>query len=359
MPPSERIPLAGPWRFAIDPDNIGEQAGWTAAHFDASAWQEVTVPHTWNFTPEHTHYEGFAWYRRAFTCPLEAKENHLRLHFDAVFYLARVWLNGQYLGAHEGGYTPFEFDVSDQVQPGILNVISVQVDNFRSTDRLPAHLYDGSSYGWHNCGGIVRDIWLILTNQVFIAAQRAVAVPHLTGINEADRASISVSVTLRNASGEPFAGRVSARIFDEATGQTVLSVPSTPVDLAASQDAQVSLEAVLPKPKLWHFDHPKIYRFSARLTGDNGEEIHTDEFVFGIRLVELKEGCFFLNGEVVRLAGLSRHASVPGHGLAENEAVMKTAFDDLKSLNMVCQWLHQKYARSRDPQTVRRRRCEV
>ena len=336
MPHSECIPLAGPWRFAIDADNIGENAGWTSAHFDASAWQEVTVPHTWNFTPEHTHYEGFAWYRRAFTCPPGAKEAHLRLHFDAVFYLARVWLNGQYLGAHEGGYTPFEFDVSDRVRPGTENVISVQVDNFRSTDRLPAHLYDGSSYGWHNCGGIVRDVRLILTNRVFIAAQRVVAIPHLTGMNEADRAWITVSVTLHNTSGEPFAGRVSAVTLDEATGQTVLSVPSAAVDLAASQDAQVLLEAVLSKPKLWHFDHPNLYRISARLTGDNGEEIHTDEVVFGIRLVELKEGRFFLNGEVVRLAGLSRHASVSGHGLAENEAVMKADFDDLKNLNMVC-----------------------
>ena len=62
--------------------------------------------------PEHAQYQGVAWYRRWFMSAATAHNAHLRLHFEAVFYLAQVWLNGEYLGTHKGGYTPFEFDAS-------------------------------------------------------------------------------------------------------------------------------------------------------------------------------------------------------------------------------------------------------
>lgn len=86
------FPLDGEWRFAIDPSGIGEANGWEAPELDDSGWAVVTTPHTWNTTvEEHADYEGVAWYRRAFTPPGEAENAHLRLHFEAVCYLARVW----------------------------------------------------------------------------------------------------------------------------------------------------------------------------------------------------------------------------------------------------------------------------
>jgi beta-galactosidase/beta-glucuronidase len=88
---------------------------------------------------EYSEYEGLAWYRRTFTVPPESQNAHLRLRFEAVFYLARVWLNGQYLGQHEGGYTPFEFDVTSVAKVGEKNFIAVQVDNLRATNRIGMH----------------------------------------------------------------------------------------------------------------------------------------------------------------------------------------------------------------------------
>lgn len=331
-----QLPLTGSWRFAIDPEQIGETGNWASVDFDDSAWREVTVPHTWNVMPDHARYEGIAWYRRLFICPPEAKEAHLRLRFDAVFYLARVWLNGNYLGSHEGGYTPFEFNICDHVRPRTENVIAVQVDNARSTDRLPAHLYEGHSYGWNNYGGIVRDTKLLLTSRTFIAAQRVVAIPHLTGVDAADSASISVAVTLRNTSDKPFTGCLSAEILDDAGGQSAAVVSPTPsLYLGPGQTTVAPLEVNLSAPKLWHFDHPNLYRWSTRLLDTHGQEVNRDEVVFGVRKVELKENHFYLNGEPMRLAGLSRHANVPGYGLAETESIMTAEFDDLKRLNMV------------------------
>lgn len=332
----DQLPLTGSWRFAIDPEKIGETGSWASVDFDDSAWREVTVPHTWNVMPDYTRYEGIAWYRCVFMCPPEAEEAHLRLHFEAIFYLARIWLNGHYLGAHEGGYTPFEFNICDHVQLGTDNIIAVQVDNMRSTNRLPAHLYEGHTYGWNNYGGIVREVRLLMTNQTFIATQRVVAIPHLTGVDSANSALISVTVRLQNTSDKPFMGRLKAEILDEAGGQTVTVVPPTPsLDLAANQTTVTPLEANLGEPKLWHFDHPNLYRLSTCLLDAYGQEVDRNEVVFGIREVELKADRFYLNGEPIRLAGLSRHANVPGYGLAETESIMTAEFDDLKRLNMV------------------------
>jgi len=146
--PPETLPLSGEWRFSIDMNGVGEKQGWADPGYDDSSWATVTLPQTWNVMPADADYAGLAWYRRTFTVPAALKDAHLRLHFEAVFYLAHVWLNGRLLGAHEGGYTPFEFDVSLTVRPGRDNVIAVEVDNLRADDRIPADLFPGWSYDW-------------------------------------------------------------------------------------------------------------------------------------------------------------------------------------------------------------------
>jgi beta-glucuronidase len=192
--------LSDEWRFAIDPSATGQAAGWFEPRFDDASWTAVTVPHTWNVMPHNADYSGLAWYRHRFVVPAVAQDAHLRLRFEAVFYLARVWLNGIYLGAHEGGYTPFEFDVSEIIKPGAVNLIAVQVDNMRATNRIPATLWPGWSFDWWNYGGIVRDVWFDLSSRAFITHQRIVAVPHLVAAHEADFAAITATINIRNTS---------------------------------------------------------------------------------------------------------------------------------------------------------------
>ena len=90
----ESISLSGDWRFSIDKDRLGEKNGWTSPKFDDTSWVTVTVPHTWNVMSDYSDYAGLAWYRKTFTIPEKTQDVHLRLHFDAVFYMAHVWLNG-------------------------------------------------------------------------------------------------------------------------------------------------------------------------------------------------------------------------------------------------------------------------
>src|SRR5512142_451757 len=88
--PPEETPLPGDWCFALDPEDAGAEAGWQSSAYQDNHWQRVGVPHSWNAAGPHTSYEGIAWYRLAFASPTDAPPAHVRIRFDAVFYLARV-----------------------------------------------------------------------------------------------------------------------------------------------------------------------------------------------------------------------------------------------------------------------------
>jgi beta-galactosidase/beta-glucuronidase len=333
--PAASIPLGGEWRFSVDSDQVGEDEGWADPGFDDSAWMKVTVPHTWGVMEEHADYEGIAWYRRSLALP-EAHDAHLRLRFDAVFYLARVWLNGEYLGEHEGGYTPFEFDVTAASKPGTENIVAVRVDNRRDMNRIPATLRRDWSYDWWNWGGIVRDVSLTATGRTFIAGQRVIAVPHLTGRDQADSATVTATVTVHNRSDRPVEGMVAGDVLDDAEGLSVIETqPTAPFNLGPGESTAIELAVEVTEPRLWHFDHPLLYRWSTSLQAAEGASLHRDEVTFGIRSVTLADARFTLNGEPMRLVGLTRHADSPRHGLAETVTVMARDYDDLKTLNMV------------------------
>jgi len=286
--------------------------------------------------PEYSNYEGLAWYRRAFTIPSESQDAHLRLRFEAVFYRARVWLNGQYLGAHEGGYTPFEFDVSNVARPGEENILAVEVDSLRATNRIPANLGSNWSFDWWNYGGIIRDVSLEVTSRTYIARQQIVSTPHMTGMDEADSASISATLTVNNASGQMLNGTIQANLLDDVNGQPVLQAPvSTHVSISPGGISDVHIATTLAFPRLWHFDHPSLYRWSASLLAEGGQVLDTNEVTIGIRSVTLKGGRFYLNGEPVRLVGVARHADYPGQGSAETVTAMAADYNDLKTLNQV------------------------
>jgi beta-galactosidase/beta-glucuronidase len=330
------LALSGAWQFAVDPDAEGHTRGWAQAAFDDTGWLPVTVPHTWNVMPEYADYAGIAWYRRPLTLPPMAGEAHVRLRFGAVFYLAQVWWNGVYLGEHEGGYTPFEFDVSGLARPGAANVLTVRVDNRRAVDRLPSALTTRWSFDWWHYGGIVREVALHLSSRAFIAQQRLVAVPALVDVGRAETATLTTTVTVTNAAAQPLEGMLTGDVRNETGGPSVLSAtPATAVHLPPGARQEITLTAMFSDPILWHFDHPHLYRWEATLRAIDGPIFHTADETFGVRAIELREACLYLNGEPMRLVGLTRHADSPAYGLAEPVTVMAADFSDLKRLNAV------------------------
>jgi Glycosyl hydrolases family 2, TIM barrel domain/Glycosyl hydrolases family 2 len=107
-----------------------------------------------------------------------------------------------------------------------------------------------------------------------------------------------------------------------------------PVRLPPGASREVTLTATLPEPILWHFDHPHLYRWVAMLRAADGSILHTEDEIFGVRAIELRDAHIYLNGEPVRLVGLSRHADSSAYGL-EPVTIMAADFADLKRLNAV------------------------
>jgi beta-glucuronidase len=145
--------------------------------YDDSAWQPVAVPGTTNPPPDGE--EGGAWYRHAFAVPRSWGGEAVMVKFGSANYVADVWLNGTWLGYHEGGSTPFAFEAGDALRPGEENVLAVRVDTIplgTRSDIVPWGIVD-----WWNYGGITGSVWMEAPPATHIA--RADVVPHLDAVD--------------------------------------------------------------------------------------------------------------------------------------------------------------------------------
>jgi len=134
--------------------------------YDFARSPTLQVPGDWNTQrPDLLYYEGTIWYQRRFDAALRP-DHRAFVQFGAAAQRATVWLNGKRLGAHEGGFTPFAFEVTDIVRPRD-NTIVVKVDNTRRAEALPALNTD-----WWNYGGLTRSVRLVETPRVFVRAAR-------------------------------------------------------------------------------------------------------------------------------------------------------------------------------------------
>ncbi len=306
------VSLDGDWLFRLDPAKEGDARGWQAAG-SAAGWTTVTAPHTWQIAhPEHL---GVAWYRRDFDAPRRWAGSVVRVEFEAVYHSAEVWVNGRPAGKHAGkGYTAFTFDITQALRLGARNTIAVRVDNSFDQNMLPR----GKSYDWTPDGGITRPVRLLVTPPLYIERIEVDAVPDL----ERRTATLDVHVVLpgiRSGDGIDYA------VIDDATGLAVLT----------GRSPAEKFRLALDRPKLWHFDHPHLYRLAASAGA------HRVETTFGIRRIEVKDAGLYLNGERVRLMGVERMAgSHPGYGMAEPAEWIEHDHRDLKELNCVFTRVH-------------------
>jgi beta-glucuronidase len=279
--------------------------------------------------PDNVAYRGVAWYRRTFEAPEAWRDRAVRVEFEAVFHSATVWVNGKEAGRHIGkGYTAFTLDVGHLLRYDAPNQLLVQVDNAFNESMLPR----GRSGDWAHDGGIYRPVRLQITPQVFIESVAVDADPDIA----AGTAAIAVSVVVRNTSQQSWHGNVTYRVTDESAGNSILG-SSVSGQLAASDTKVFALHAVtLHEPRLWHFDHPNLYRLTAEL--GNGHSLAT---TFGIRKIEIRDSAFYLNGERVRLMGVERMAgSNPEFGMAEPLDWIEHDHADMKELNCVYTRVH-------------------
>jgi beta-galactosidase/beta-glucuronidase len=329
LPPargSTRVDLNGPWQFRTDPSKQGEEHGWTRQLPAETA--TVRVPHTWNLG-KYEDYEGTAWYFKSFAAPTESRGKHVELHFGATFYRSRIWLNGVELGGHEGGHTAYFFDITPHLKPG--NFLAVEINNQPTTESIPGwamKLRDSHNlwYDWWHYGGIVRDVWLSVSEPALIRRQEIrVKVDGTT-------AFVTDRIFLENFDSKPI----------EVSTTTLLATPegASPASLGGETaelrpGKQIVTDSFrIEHAERWDFDHPKLYRLTALLMDKAGRTLDSLTDNFGVRSVEIRDRKLYLNGEPVRLSGMARHEDSPWEGLAESVGTIKHDYDDMKNLQM-------------------------
>lgn len=309
---SATVSLNGEWEFSLD----------------AKSWRTVSVPHTWQVDAETANHLGKAWYRRRFEAPKAWQSGAVRIEFESVFHTARVQVNGREAGAHTGkGYTAFTLDITSLLEYGQENTLLVEVDNSFNGSMLPRN----SSYDWTPDGGIYRPVWIHATPAVYIERVEIDATPNLS----TSRAEAAIRAVVTNRGGRTARLTVEAEILDDATGLPAAR-SSTATEIPGGQTETVTLPtARIDQARLWHFDHPHLYRL--RLTAG----AHTQEETFGIRKFETRGGGFYLNGERVWLMGVERMAgSHPQYGMAEPPEWIHHDHRDMKELNCVFTRVH-------------------
>jgi beta-galactosidase len=335
---TEVTSLCGEWLFRTDPDDRGTRNNWHRDSVSGEGWRKVTVPHTWQVEAALADYRGVAWYWRPFDLPasdLPASRHEcaVRVEFEAVFHSATVWVNGQRAGEHGGkGYTAFTFDITNLVRWERTNTIAVRVDNAFNDRMLPR----GQSSDWANDGGIFRPVQLLVTPKTFIERVDVDAVPDFASGD----GNLTITAYILNTGAATTTGNASFRITEEEESLTIF--PDSPVKSFSIQPGTVetlTLKATLLKAKLWHFDHPHLYRLEFSIS--DGSTTHRFTTTFGIRKFEIRDGKFHLNGEPVRLMGVERMAgSNPEFGMAEPTNWINHDHADMKYLNCIFTRVH-------------------
>ena len=292
--------LSGLWHYSVDPYRSGltgfhgELANATEQRwadidvaetmrrdsrrhfeFDMDAAPVTTLPSAWlTHAPEMRHYQGLVWYQRHFSARRSPSKRSF-LRFGAANYTTRVYLNGKPVGQHEGGFTPFSFEVTNLLRDGD-NQITVGVDSQATEKTVPPPVTD-----WENYGGITRDVRVIETPRTFV-----------------DDAWVRLTRE----------GRIAADVHLDGPGAAnravVLSIAGTGIRLAGRTNARGDWRATAAAPAAlirWSPSSPKLYD----VTVAAGDDLWRDRI--GFRTVEVRGADILLNGKPIFLRGVSIH----------------------------------------------------
>lgn len=285
------ISLNGQWNVIIDPADVCEwrqvwqekkpQKKTDFFEYDFDKSPVLKVPADFNSQmKELSFYEGTVWYRRKLNYKINPGKR-VFIHFGAVNYIADVYLNGEKLGTHEGGFTPFQFEITNKIESGD-NTIVVKVNNVRQKNGLPALGFD-----WLNYGGITRDVNLIETNQTYIR---------------------DYSIQLKKGSTNVVSGLIQLDGL-QAEQKIEIKIRELGIQYKTSSNknglASINLSAAF---KLWSPENPKLYHVIIKSETDSVADN------IGFRSIEVEGNKVLLNNKPIFLKAVNIHEENPYNG---------------------------------------------
>ncbi|MFD1428503.1 glycoside hydrolase family 2 protein [Kroppenstedtia sanguinis] len=287
----EWVNLNGNWNFDFDDKDLGEQEKWFLKH---RYHREIRVPFTYESKASGIGEESFhpyVWYQRSFEVPELEPEQRLLLHFNASDYITKVWVDGQFVGRHQGGYTKFSFDITNYLQNAREHELVVKVEDSQSCDQPRGkQRWINENFGcWYvQTTGIWQTVWLELVHE-----------SHLESVQitpDIDTSSVSfVYQVAEQAKRDDL--RIQTDIYFEGkpvksfSQHVDTSSPELKVNLASSAGGEW-------KVKLWHPQHPHLY--DVIFTLYQGETlVDRVESYFGMRKVSIENGQVLLNNSPI------------------------------------------------------------
>jgi beta-galactosidase len=355
--------LSTGWRFRFGeaPEAV------TSAGFDDSAWEQVSVPHTWNRIGEYAltrgtatnNKQGIGYYRLNFNAPVAAKGRRQYLDFAAVAIIADVWVNGTHVGQHKGAYSRFRFDVTSAWKPGAANLIVVKADNSKPAPGSSTEHVLPLAGDFFIHGGIYRGVSLITANDVGIDlldyggpgvyvrlneltnTWYSGPVPDHGRIDLETGANMNLSLALRNSGSSPTTLRTTYIVTRKARNvapppecamcsiEAVSTIfPGSTVKIQPRSAFAFQPKIAISDPIKWDGpSDPFVYELTVEVR--SGSKLMDSVTVpFGIRSFKFDPNTgFSLNGKPLKLHGVSRHQDREGKGYALSRADHKQDMD--------------------------------
>lgn len=307
--------LSGIWQSKKDSLAMGEKEGWPNGlrGTRSGVTRSIAVPGSWNeqFTDSRD-YLGPVWYEKETYVPSAWRGQRIFIRVGSANYAAKLWLNGQPVGQHEGGHLPFAFEIGSLVNWGASNRITIQVENILKPSRVPTGNVTGgpftnfpkSNYDFFPYAGLHRDVWLYSVPSV-ASIQDVTVRTSFTGTT----GRMDIDVT---SEGRATPGRIRVR----GNGQTY----EAPIRFANNQaTATISI----PNVRLWSPEDPHLYQVDVTL-GDGRTTLDHYALQTGVRTISANDKQLLLNGKPIFLKGFGKHEDFPifGRGTA-NPVIVK------------------------------------
>ncbi|MEZ4793790.1 MAG: glycoside hydrolase family 2 TIM barrel-domain containing protein [Gelidibacter sp.] len=279
-------------------------------------WQTVNIPHTWNeedaFDDEKGYYRGIGWYQKQLFVSDQKKDLVHYLHFKGVNQETDVYVNGNFVGNHKGGYAAFNFNISKWLKFNDYNLIEVKVDNSHN-DNIPPLDADFTFYG-----GIYRDVALISLPKQHISlndfASEGFYIDYYNVSNE--KGGVEVTVLVDNFDKKSVSNKLLLTITDSNGNTLQTQTKNLKVGSNSSEKFKIKFPEI-NNPKLWSPENPYLYGLKLVLTDSKGAFLDEKSSHIAFRWVSVDSNKgFFLNGKPFKMIGVNRHQDFQGYGNA-------------------------------------------
>jgi len=316
-----KISINSDWKYKILESATSEE-DFNSLCFDDSSWETVSLPHTAHIEPliVNNQWQGICWYRKTFSVPDVADGKKVILELEAAMNHSKIWVNGELVTTHQGGYLPVVVDVTKYVKKGKGNVLAVRLNNTDNpiTGPKPLAKLDFNMYG-----GLYRNAWLIIKDNIYIS--HPVLANKVAGggvfvtfpkVSEAESV-IHIKTNVINEDKEAKTIKVVNSIFYKDV--LIEKSESSSSTIQTGKDLDVVADISIENAQLWSPKNPNLYRLETVVLIDNNV-IDKEVNKIGIREFTFKNNDLYINGEKTFLRGVNRHQEYPfvGYALSDN-----------------------------------------